>query len=120
MGGSEYIICHDWSARVGDAWMLRNLYDEEVFYGACVARLNAHSIINTSGLVIGSAYEVWARTGYDCVLVHVVTIKHKLHIRESTLYVDGNVDTDPYKRFCKSSFMIVPDASSFASIERLR
>lgn len=123
LGNAEYVICHDsldHSEPHSEHWNLRNLYDEEVFYGTCVARLNAQSIINTNGLIAGSAYAIWQRTNYDSVVVYVSTVKCKLKVPESVLYGIGDVHADPFNRFRGSPFLIVPDASSFVSIERLQ
>ncbi len=100
----------------GPGWEIRNLYDEEYFFGTCLATFDIASIENLTNRIAG-ANNSYRFENKRIIVVHVTHIKCKAD--NGIGYASGAVKDDVVKRFEGGPFVFVPDADLYASVSKV-
>lgn len=110
------VICTNDPKNGGIKWEIRNLYDDECFFGTCIAAFDVASIESLTGRIAGlnSSYRFENKR---IVVVHVTHVRCKSD--NGTGYVNGTVNDDVVKRFEGSPFVFAPDDDLYASVTKV-
>ncbi len=114
---TSLVLCQQDSRYDSDLWSTRNVFEQEVFIGLCVAVVSIDNAVDVEHYAVDS---MDLNKGVMSAVINVFCIRYNSSTNPMGDLVVAPPEGDMFERFLFGNMIIVPDHIDCASVNRLK